>query len=117
LGSIRLCAQQELDVADRDRGARLDRGLGHGGAAHTRVVGGAEVAHDDAARAALEHAVVSRNSVVGEHEIVVGGLADRDTLAELHAAAACGTGYDQQHQLVGNGRNAPVRASRGLYGL
>ena len=54
----------------------LNDRLGHARPLHLRAVGRAEVAHVDAVGRARQLAVVARDRVVGEHEVVVGRLAD-----------------------------------------
>jgi hypothetical protein len=94
-------SQDQIHVADGEGGAGFDRGFAHDGAPHAGVVGRAQVLDRDAVGAAAELAVVARDGVVGQHQIVVRGLADPDALAHAEPLAAGLAGDHHQHQLVG----------------
>ena len=100
LSAIRLAAQQEFDAAHDDRRTRFDHRFAHSGAADAGMVGRTEIANDDAERRALELTVVARNRIVRQYQVVVGGLTDREPLAELHALAARAPRDHDQQELV-----------------
>ena len=78
-------AQRDLDLAHLEHRARLDDGLRDARALHLRAVGRPEVAHVHARVGARELAVVARDGVVGEDQVVVRRLAD----AQRARRAAC----------------------------
>ena len=99
--AVGLGAQDELDVAHGDGRARFDRGLADLCWADPRVIGRVEVLDQDAALAPGELAVVARDGIVGQDQIVVRRLADADpVVSHREPLAASLSGDDHQHQLV-----------------
>ena len=68
--------QRDFDLADFEHRTRRNNGLGDARSLHPSAVGRAEVAHFHAVASAGELTVVAGDCVVGEHQVVVGGLAN-----------------------------------------
>jgi hypothetical protein len=89
-GLARLDAHAELDAAHADGRAGLDHGFVHGGAADARVVGRAQIAHEDALGAPFELAMLARDGVVAQDEIIFGRFTDAEPIDEPDAFSAFG---------------------------
>ena len=87
-------AHGDLDLADLEHDPWLHDRLGHARPLNLRAVGGAEIADVYAVGRSRQLAMVARHGVVGEDEVVVGGLADSQPVADAPARALCVAGHD-----------------------
>jgi hypothetical protein len=58
------------------------------------VIGRAQIAHQNASLGALELAVMARDGVVGQHQIIVLALTDAQLLSHFDSLAASAAGQD-----------------------
>jgi len=117
LRAIRFRTEYELHISHGYRGAGLDSGLANCRAPHASLIRSAEVTNHDPARFALEHTVVARDRVVGEHQIVVWRFPDRELLVEFDFSPARASRYDEQNEFVWERGHTALRARGNLGSL
>jgi hypothetical protein len=88
LSAVGIRPNNNFHAADGNGGPGVDERFANGSAADTRVIRGAEVAHQDSRFGAFELTVMAGHGVVGQHQVVVLALTDAQPLSHFDALAA-----------------------------
>ncbi len=110
LGFRRGRAERDLDLADLEHGARREERVRDARAVDARAVRRAEIAHADCVALSHELAVVARDRVVSEDEVVVVRLAEARAIAELDLRALARAREDHERERAARERETARRA-------